>query len=298
MQWTPSRTAPALFALLLLTASFSAQAQTPRERADAAFAASEWSEAATLYREILTADGDDPNVLYLLGTTQMRLGNHQAALAAVEQAMELGYPEIPARFAIAKVTAAMGNAETSFKNLERIASLGSSRQVILRLEADTEFDGMRSDPRFAAVLSALMPCNTAAYRQFDFWLGEWEVQNPQGQVVGQNTITALLDGCMLFEDWTGLGGSKGVSINYYDHRDGSWTQTYRDNTGNIATWPNLIGGLREEAMTLETAPGVSPMSRWVWTKVNDDKVRQMAEVSTDEGETWSIVWDSYYIRKQ
>lgn len=298
MHWTSSRTAAAIFTLLLLTASFPANAQTPREQADAAFGASEWTEAANLYREILTAEGDDPNVLYLLGTTQMQLGNYQAALAAVEQAMEIGYPEVPARFAIAKIAAAMGNTETSFLNLERIASLGSSRQVIQRLEADSEFDAMRSDARFAAVLSELTPCNTAAYRQFDFWLGEWEVQNPQGQVVGQNSITAVLDGCMLIENWTGLGGSKGVSINYYDHRDGSWTQTYRDNTGNIATWPNLIGGLKEGAMTLESAPGVSPMSRWVWTKISDDKVRQMAEVSTDEGATWNVVWDSYYLRKQ
>ena len=37
------------------------------------------------------------------------------------------------------------------------------------------------------------PCSAPEYRQFDFWLGEWEVQNPQGQVVGKNghVITSI-----------------------------------------------------------------------------------------------------------
>jgi hypothetical protein len=25
-------------------------------------------------------------------------------------------------------------------------------------------------------------------------------------------------------------------------------------------------------------------------------VRQMAETSSDQGETWTVVWDSYYVR--
>ena len=41
MHWTSSRTAAAIFTLLLLTTSFPANAQTPREQADAAFGASE-----------------------------------------------------------------------------------------------------------------------------------------------------------------------------------------------------------------------------------------------------------------
>jgi tetratricopeptide (TPR) repeat protein len=294
----PSFKYSSLAMLLLLAATVPAAAQTTREQADDAFAASAWTDAARLYREVLAQDGDDPNVWYLLGTTRLRLADHAAAMTALGKALEFGYPEVPVRFAIAKVAAAAGDPNGAFVHLEALADLGSSRQVVQRLESEAEFDGMRGDPRFAEILFNLTPCNGPAYREFDFWIGDWDVQNPQGQVVGHNTISALLDGCLLFENWTGLGGSKGISINYFDFRTAKWTQTYRDNTGNIGTWPNLIGALVQGAMTLETAPGETPMSRWVWTRVDDNKVRQMAEVSTDDGETWAVVWDSYYIRQQ
>jgi len=294
----PSNAIAGTVALLLLGSPYPAEAQTVREQADAAFAASEWTDAARLYDELLAQEGDDPNIWYLLGSARSSLADHAAARTALEKALEHGYPEVPARFAIAKAAAASGDAASAFDHLEKLANLGSSRQVVQRLEADAEFAAMRDDPRFADILFNLTPCNDAAYREFDFWIGDWEVQNPEGQVVGHNTIKVLLDGCLLLEDWSGLGGSKGISINYFDHRDNSWTQTYRDNTGNIGTWPNLIGALNDGAMVLESAPGATPMSRWIWTKISDDKVRQMAEVSNDEGETWTVVWDSFYIRQK
>lgn len=140
------------------------------------------------------------------------------------------------------------------------------------------------------------PCSAPEYRQFDFWIGQWEVQNPKGQVVGKNSITQRLDGCLLLEEWESVRGGKGLSINYYDDRDGTWTQTYRDSSGKIATWPDLKGGFRDGSMILESVPGDHPMSRWVWTRIDKNKVRQMAESSEDGGKTWTVVWDSYYVR--
>lgn len=31
-------------------------------------------------------------------------------------------------------------------------------------------------------------CDAAPYRAFDFWVGEWEVRTPQGQLTGTNSI--------------------------------------------------------------------------------------------------------------
>ena len=159
---------------------------------------------------------------------------------------------------------------------------------------------IEEDGRFLAMAQdapAQNPCTADEYRQFDFWLGDWEVQNPQGQVVGENTITSRLNGCMLTEEWESVRGGQGFSINYYDNVKGTWTQTYRDSTGNIAQWPDLVGGIQDGKMVLESVPGAEPMARWIWTPVEKDKVRQMAEVSNDGGETWQVVWDSYYVRK-
>ena len=35
------------------------------------------------------------------------------------------------------------------------------------------------------------PCSTAEHRQFDFWVGDWVVHNPQGQQVGTNRIEKI-----------------------------------------------------------------------------------------------------------
>ena len=44
-------------------------------------------------------------------------------------------------------------------------------------------------------------CDAPEHRQFDFWVGEWEVRDPSGQVVGTNAISRSYDGCLLVERW-------------------------------------------------------------------------------------------------
>ena len=53
---------------------------------------------------------------------------------------------------------------------------------------------------FLAVLAGWLgaalaePCSGAEYRQFDFWLGEWEVESG-GKRAGTNRITRVQGGC-------------------------------------------------------------------------------------------------------
>ena len=62
-------------------------------------------------------------------------------------------------------------------------------------------------------------------RDFDFWIGEWDVFGPQGRQVGTNSITPLLDGAALAEHWRGAGGVEGHSINAYDEAAQCWRVT-------------------------------------------------------------------------
>ncbi len=48
-------------------------------------------------------------------------------------------------------------------------------------------------------------CSTPEYRQFDFWAGDWVVHNAAGKLAGTNTITPMLNGCVLHEQWEGAG---------------------------------------------------------------------------------------------
>jgi hypothetical protein len=38
-------------------------------------------------------------------------------------------------------------------------------------------------------------------------------------------------------------------------------------------------------------------SRWTWYELAAGKVRQMAEQTNDSGKTWTITWDSVYVKK-
>ncbi len=60
-------------------------------------------------------------------------------------------------------------------------------------------------------------CTNAESRQFDFWLGEWDVY-PTGQsfVIGENTITLHGQGCVVMEYWRPFQGGAGLSLNSFD----------------------------------------------------------------------------------
>lgn len=144
------------------------------------------------------------------------------------------------------------------------------------------------------------PCASEAHRQFDFWVGDWEVRGPAGKKAGDNRITRIHDGCALLEEWRGLGNVSGSSFNLYDRQRGVWHQTWVDNGGNLLL---LEGTFADGSMTLrgrtterDPAPKVT-LHRIQWTPQPDGRVRQLWESSTDDGRTWSVAFDGWYTRK-
>ena len=77
------------------------------------------------------------------------------------------------------------------------------------------------------------PCQSSEHRQFDFWVGQWDVFATSGKKVGENRIELIADGCALLEQWTGNGGVTGKSLNIYDTIDRRWHQTWVDNGGTL-----------------------------------------------------------------
>ena len=43
-------------------------------------------------------------------------------------------------------------------------------------------------------------CSGAEYRQFDFWIGEFEVRTPDGQLAGHNVIEPIKTWATVFDD--------------------------------------------------------------------------------------------------
>lgn len=44
-------------------------------------------------------------------------------------------------------------------------------------------------------------CGSAEHRQFDFWIGNWEVYGANGKLAGTNRVEKILAGCVLQENW-------------------------------------------------------------------------------------------------
>jgi hypothetical protein len=132
---------------------------------------------------------------------------------------------------------------------------------------------------------------------FDFWLGDWDVFGPKGQQVGTNLVTSLFETGAVAEHWRGQGGVEGRSVNAWDELRSCWHQTWVDSSGGILL---LDGRLVDGAMVLEgQAPGVDAapeLQRITWTQV-DGEVRQLWEVSADDGQTWRTAFDGHYRRR-
>jgi hypothetical protein len=142
-------------------------------------------------------------------------------------------------------------------------------------------------------------CTAAEYRQFDFWLGDWEVRNPDGKVVGHNRLTPTLQGCALHESWEGIDGSRGNSYSTWSSVDRLWHQFWVDNSGTLL---DLAGTLEGRRMVLSGTrpsiknPGTIVHHRISWEPLDNGTVRQLWEVSTDQGTTWKVLFDGIYAR--
>ncbi len=145
--------------------------------------------------------------------------------------------------------------------------------------------------------AASAPCDTAAHRAFDFWLGEWKVRTPDAKLVGFNRIEREYGGCVVHERYKTDRGYSGESLNIYDASRKVWHQTWVDTAGTLLL---LEGGIREGTMVLEGqttgADAQLTKHRISWTPNPDGSVRQLWE-STDAKGEWSITFDGLYTRK-
>jgi hypothetical protein len=142
-------------------------------------------------------------------------------------------------------------------------------------------------------------CASAAHRQFDFWLGEWDVTTPLGTPAGTNRVERILDGCALQEHWEASDGSKGTSLSSYDAVARKWRQTFVDDTGQVLV---LEGEFKEGKMVLQGEKAMGrqkgALQRISWQLVPGDKVRQRWDISQDDGKTWSVLFEGLYTKRK
>lgn len=164
-----------------------------------------------------------------------------------------------------------------------------------------------------------LDCSTPEFRQFDFWVGDWDVvPNPATAPTpppaangssgvaaatppGRNRIERAHKGCVLVENWDDGEGGTGQSFNIYDRTRGEWHQTWVDSGGGLHEyWGRLVGG----NMVFEGQVPLGPAARAAGRRtvrltffpLGPNTVRQFSEALNTDG-TWSVNYDLIYTRR-
>jgi hypothetical protein len=161
--------------------------------------------------------------------------------------------------------------------------------------SDGRMDAAETDPPVATANAA----PPAEARQFDFWVGEWEVFDPEGRKVGENSIRLAHGGWVLIERWRGAGGLTGSSLSaFHAATPQHWTQYWADSSGGELF---MKGRLVSGSMVLEErstdAQGRPVVQRTTWTPNPGGTLRQHWQTSHDGGASWQTTFDGTYRRK-
>jgi tetratricopeptide (TPR) repeat protein len=316
------RVHPFLLAVALSASSAVAQPpQLPQELRDAqsAMQAQKYPAAIAAYESFLTrADPRDPRPRAGIAAALYAAGNYERALSFSLEAVklledpkvQLAYPGLPpgaAMVRLARIYNRLGRPDEAFKTLTRAANYPIPNFPALETEPDVA--NLRGDARWKTFSDAVNantdPCNhLPEYRQFDFWIGEWDVKNPAGQLVGTSRIERILNNCVIHETYTAAPGTSasnnyvGHAFHFYDQNLEKWAQHYIDTTATPFDW---IGEFKDGAMRYTREGPFGPSNSFVKQRMSftpgaDGTVQQFFEQSSD-GKTWLAGFNGTYVRR-
>ena len=143
------------------------------------------------------------------------------------------------------------------------------------------------------------PCSATDYRQFDFWIGEWEVRDSSNTLLGHNSITPIQDSCALLENWTGASGYTGTSISFFDSNTQCWHQSWIDYKGGAII---MDGQFADGKMVMwsdtKDAQGNRIQNRTSWSPTAAGGVLHLWEQRADSGQPWKVVFEGWYRKKE
>ena len=226
-----------------------------------------------------------------------------ASSIATAQDQSAPAPTLQDVLAGAREAARNRDADAAVAQLQTLVDAGFTSVGVLT--GDPDINSLAGDPAYDALVAnltrAAYPCEyDAAFGEFDFWLGAWDVHMANGNFAGNNEIARAQRGCVLIENWHSAFGGTGTSINYIDKITGEWVQVWNDASGSQI---NIRGGMTEEGMLLAgtihyVGNGQTLPFRGLWTPLEDGRVRQFFEQSNDDGETWSPWFEGFYSRSE
>jgi tetratricopeptide (TPR) repeat protein len=276
--------------------------------AEKAYLAHDWNAAESQYSALVKLEPENPRYYYRLGVSARANKHYSAALEAMQKAKVLGAPKgLPvslADYEIAASYAGVGNSSLAIESLKSAANAGFTQPD--RLRSDAEWNSLRTNDQFIALAKQVQhnatPCDDAEFKQFDFWLGDWDVaQASDSAHLGASSISKEMNGCVVWENWTTAGGPYfGKSYNTWNANLKRWEQYWVDTSGGVMFFH---GGLKQDVMDYWTddvpqSTGGTLLRHLQFFNLGPDKVRQFSQGSSDGGKTWTTEYDLIYTRVQ
>lgn len=263
--------------------------------ADALFTAQDWPGAEAAYLALTKVKPNGPMLWFRYGFSLHAQGKFAPAAEAYRKAAEFPQVRPISEYDLACALARLDDKEGAFGALERAVAAGFGD--VGTMESDADLASLRDDPRMTALLKKANPIAIQA-KEFAFWVGDWNVYNPQGQQVGTNLIESREKGLLIVENWSNMNNNTGTSFNFIDPSDRRWRQIWVDPGGSVIRYE---GEFKDGAMmfsgTNTSGQGVVIQTRMSFTPREDGTVRQFIEHSKDNGATWEIYFDGIYKKK-
>jgi hypothetical protein len=272
------------------------------DEANHLYSAKNWAAAAPAFESITRAEPGNALAWMRLGVSRHKLGQYAPAVEAykhIESDPQIGPSAL---YREAASLAKLNRNREAIASLDKAVDAGLAQSGIFQQDADLA--SLHDEPAYKAVIekadAIAHPCaHHPEYRQFDFWIGEWDVVSTQGHnPVGSSSIQPIIDQCVLLENWTG-GGGTGKSFNHYDTSRKIWMQDWVDSQSNSI---HFEGKLEDGVMSYyadSRKPDGTPIRRHLqFFKLDADHVRQFSQQSTDGGKSWTTEYDFTYNRKK
>jgi hypothetical protein len=161
-------------------------------------------------------------------------------------------------------------------------------------------------------------CTAPEARQFDFWIGEWRINQTILQADGSwlelaatTNVTPSLNGCALIEHWQGKvlffwEGMKeaepllGLSVRSFDPKTGKWFIYWMDSRNRrFGVFEGKFkDGKGEFFRSGTTRDGKPLLSRITFSGITETAVAWELAISTNEGKTWQALWKMDMKRQQ
>jgi hypothetical protein len=289
------------------------QSKASIQKADSLFFLSDWKNAILAYEAALKTGTPTAVAFNRLGFAYHNLKQYEKALPNYEKALQ-NNPTQPLAATVegrlARLYAVKNEKEKAIAHLQQAVELGYLN--LQELETNADFASVRDDKRFAETLKIVktnaFPCLSIPHaREFDFWVGEWDVYpNGAALLIGHSKVEVASGGCMVLENWTALGPvpNTGKSMNYVNSATGKWEQHWIGSGGlNLNNPQKFINGeYKDGAMRFEfettTPQNQKLIGRFIFFNMGPDQVRQFNETSNDGGKTWTTVYDFIYKRRK